>query len=272
MNEDSIDKALVDNGIYEMAKKLEITKLDKQIELEKVKKSTQGTLVQKSIFVALLGLIATIIGGLITGYNSRVIEDEKYYSELIKNSFIANNPEATADNLQVLVSSGLLQGERKIDVMNSIFGMPTEFHADALSEFNNSNNSNLEDGFALRSRFDYSYTVIGDSLSVNAKDLFIAQLRPRPFYPTTIHGVRLLIAEYEDKEKKLNWGISYQSDIFPINVTFNGIYTHKIDSINFVFQGVKPSDDYFLVLEVLEFYNGLLGISNSFSYENILVK
>lgn len=267
----NFDKLLIENNLFEKNKQLEIEKLKNEVELERLKKSSQGSIVQKGILIALIGLLATLIGAVINGYNSKKIEEEKFYTGLVTKAFDVETPEQKAENLKILISSGLLTADKNEELKKIIFSEDIKKYPEVLDNFKNSDYSNLEFPFAIRNSFNCSYSIEDSNLVISIKNLFLTQLRPRPFYPTIIHGVRVFLYV---KYKNYDWESLYESEIHPINVIFEKKFNYKKEKIDFKIPigTIEKADDYFVGLDVLSLYDGELGSSNTRTDINVKIE
>jgi len=107
-------------------------------------------------------------------------------------------------------------------------------------------------------------------LLIKINDLFLAQLKPRPFHPTVIHGVRAFLFVDNDND----WRIFHDSEVYPMNVVFDKKFTHEIEKIELKLpiQNIKRDSNYSIGLEILEFYDGILGTSNTLTDINVKIE
>lgn len=271
--DNKLDILLIERGIFEEAKAHEILKLEKQIELEIIRKSTQNTIVQKSILVALIGLFATLIAAIISGIYSKIIEKDRYYSSLVIESLKAESPEEKAFDLNFLISTGLIENHNH-RIEKLVFGGDSTNSNSYLSKFSNSKNTNLQEPFSIKTRFDLTYFIKKDTLHVKLLDLFIAQVRPRPLYPTTIYGIKLLLLDYDYEYNKKLIPFS-QSELIPLNILFKNKSSIEYKELDFE---IPLEQDYysevpcFICLEIEEFYDGQIGLSYTYAEEEIILR
>lgn len=265
------DQLLVEKNLFEKNKKLEIEQLKKEVELEKLKKSSQRSIIQKGILVALIGLIATLCGTLIDGFNSKKAEQEKFYTGLVNKAFEKESPEEIAEYLEVLISSKALNSEMTKQLKKVLFREDVANHPLILDEMKKSEYSNLEIPFAIRNSFDCSYSMKDSNLVISISNLYLAQLKTRPFYPTIIKGVKVfLYVNYVSQE----WEVLYESNTHHINIIFDNEFTYKEKQIDFKIPlgEIEKADDYFIGLEILELYDGALGTSNTRTNINVKIE
>lgn len=252
-----LDILLANQGIIEKVKELEIQKLEKEIELEKAKKSNQSTLVQKGIFVALIGLVATLIGAVVNGAFSRQVEQDKYESELISKALASENEYLRNEALDFLSSSQLVNKKLYEVEVENFENIPK-----ILEEFNIADVSNLDSEFAIKTKFNYTVKENKDSLIVSVNDCFIAFLRNRPLYPTIIKNIQLFVAYYPNSDdsyfvtKSKSYFIGKKIEIN--NMIEVGDFNFSLD-----ISELNDSTDYFIGMETSEYYNGVIGYSTS---------
>lgn len=268
---------LINKGIYKEAKNIELQKLDREIQLEKAKKSNQSSVVQKGILVAIIGLIATIFGAIYNGNNSKEIEEQQHYSNLILKALDVDNSqqkrETQAENIDFLISRGLIKGKVTDSIKNLIY-VPNHIETQKiLKNFDNAKNSNIESDFTIKAKFDYKTSIVQDELIVNLTNVYIAQLRARAIQPINIYKIRLLLTAQDPNEK--GFEIYSVSKPYSINITFSNIYSIDLENIMFEIDLSnidREYDGYSLTLEISEFYNGSLGYSNAHSNDYVSIK
>lgn len=255
---------LVEKGIYDKIEGIKLKQKEAELELEKQKKKSENTLLQKGIFVALIGVFATLIGGLVDGCNSRKLEKDRLNSNLILKAIETKNPKESAKSLSFLISAGLLEGVNT-DSIKKIINDPDYRNKipSLLSELDDYQNSNLDLPFSVKGAFEFD-------IKKNEKEIvFEIQKGVISLLAKNIEEVYVSKIFFSIAEEKENgdWGIVMRSD--PHMIKKNLKHGDKLDVKPFKAKiTLNESDEIyksdFIVIEIETNINGMQGKSNIF--------
>lgn len=267
---ENIDLVLLEKGILTEIKKIEISKLEKEIELEKIKFSSKKEPIQKGILIALVGLIATLLGTIADGIYSRIVERDKFESNLIINAVRKDNVKDRLEELQFLISANLISTDNYKNI-DAIINADINERPLLLQEFENANYSNIESVFGLKSKFNkFDYEINDNELIIEINGLSFTQfeLRGDGSKVTTISKIVAGITYETDSIG--NWDILSESNPYIVDKSIKVGEKHEIDSVTFSIDLTKSqkNKDYPLVLIVYE-YSGEDKFSEGYSIIDI---
>lgn len=260
------DFALLEKGILTEIKEIEVTRIEKEIELEKIKLSSKKEPIQKGILIALVGLIATLLGTIADGVYSRTVERDKFESNLIINEIKKNNAVDRIEGLQFLISANLITGDNykniKIILDSDVNDRPL-----LLREFEDANYSNVESDFGLKTKYDeFNYTIKNDTLIIEITKLNFTQFQARgnSDKTTTISRITAGINYYTDNNG--NWNVLLESSPYIIDKTITIGEKHEIHKVSFSIDLSKTEENYnyFFTLFVYE-YSGSNKLNEGYS-------
>ncbi len=257
-SKEQLDLLLAEKGILKEVRELEIALKDKEIELEKVKKSTQQNSLQKGILIALIGLFATLLASTFEGFYSRRIEKDKFESQLIMNAVDNNNVYDRIDKIEFILASKLVSGANYRNLKTLLMPESAEDLPAILKVFEGSDVTNFEMPYSLRIGFNPEWTVDSNQLKVRLDDIVLLQSKERPngSDATIVTKLELALAYHVDKARG-EWDIMATSSPFEINKTIEikqevhlGPHEFTID-----ISGIDKDREYFLVLLVYNYDN-----------------
>ena len=207
-----IERILLDSGIKERLEQLAVEAKALELEIEKEKR--RASAVQKGILVALIGVLATLLGSVVQGTFSILHEKEKLESALIQQATDTTDPAISEANLRFLVATELVTNKRlkkRFPSMTDILQIPARRFVIQNESFDVDNEIS---SFAVKGYFTGKWSLLPDEIAVVFDRASIHYPTPNPAGDQRqwIASVSIGLAEQADGL----WSITAESPSFSV--------------------------------------------------------